>query len=270
MQYDGGPDTAGVALKKTYSKNSDLKLPLMRAYVDAFIATSEFGKEGLVAARKLPKERIHVLYGGVDAIFSPMRKEDAQKYIQDTYHIAQGPLIVGSGRLDPHKNIHRLLEAFALIKKEQRVPHRMVVLGGVHSPEYSEQVLSRIKELSLEDSFIILKVEDFKDMPYFYSAADLMVFPSLYEGFGLPAAEAMRSGVPTVLSRITSLTEVGGEATEFVDPTNVEDIARGMFAVLSNPPYASSLVEKGLAHASQFTWERHVEGLVDIIRRVTK
>lgn len=268
MQYDGGPDTAGVELKQTQSKNSDIKMSLMRRYVDAFIATSYFGKHGLHTARKLPLEKIYVLYGGVDAIFKPMQKDVAQQYIHDKYHISKGPLIVGSGRLDPHKNIHRLLEAFVILKQRYSIPHRVVVLGGVHAPQYSEQVLARIKELGVEDQFLILKVADFRDMPYFYSAADVMVFPSLYEGFGLPGAEAMRSGVPTVLSNATSLKEVGGDATEFVDPTDVEDIARGIYAVISDSSYSEELVRRGLAHSAQFSWEQHVAGLVKVIRSI--
>lgn len=269
IQYDGGPATAGFDVGKSRERIG-WALRLFISKVDAFIATSEFGKRGLVMQQKLPEEKIHVLYGGVEPIFKSMPTQDAQAYLQKKYGIAQGPLIIGSGRLDPHKNIHRLVDAFALLKEKYKIPHTLIALGGTHTPGYSEDVLKRIQKHKLEKSFIVLKVDEFADIPYFYNAGEMMVFPSLYEGFGLPAAEAMRCGVPTVLSRAASLVEVGGDATEFVNPESVEDIARGIHKVLTDEVYAKELVAKGYAHVQQFTWENHVEGLVRICRNILK
>lgn len=269
IQYDGGPSTVGVSFGKAKNRISWL-LRLFIGRVSVFIATSFFGKRGLVEAQHLPEEKILVLYGGVDPMFTVGSKEEAQRYIQEKYHLPQGPYIIGSGRLDPHKNIHRLVEAFEILKNKHHIPHTLLVLGGTHTPGYSEEVLQSIKDKGLEETCHILKVSDFSDMPRFYQAGDLMVFPSLYEGFGLPAAEAMRCGIPTVLSNIASLTEVGGEATEFINPTDAGDIARGIKRVLDEPEHARTLIERGLAHSAVFTWESHVKKLVETVRDLVR
>jgi len=270
MQYDGGPDTAGVDLGTTVGKIRPWMLPLMRRFVDIFIATSEFGKRGLVERRGLPEKKVQVAYGGADTSFHPINQIVARAYLEKEYSLGSQPFIVASGRLDPHKNILRLIEAYDILRTKYNVRHPLIVTGGVHMSGYSELVLAKIAELKLEPYVTILLVREFKEMPYFYSGADIMVFPSLYEGFGLPLAEAMRCGVATVASRGSSLTEVGGDATEFFDPTNPEDMARGMYAVLSNEDYRKALCERGLIQAEKFTWEKHTASMVEIFKQLSE
>lgn len=269
MQYDGGPDTAGVDLGATVGKIRPWMLPLMRRFVDVFIATSEFGKQGLVERRGLPEKKVVVAYGGADTSFHPIDKTVAKAYLEKEYSLGLQPFIVASGRLDPHKNILRLIEAYNILRTKYNIEHPLIVTGGIHMTGYSELVLAKIAELKLESYVTILLVREFKEMPYFYSGADIMVFPSLYEGFGLPLAEAMRCNVATVVSRGSSLTEVGGDASEFFDPTNSEDIARGMYTVLSDPDYRNVLSARGLVQAEKFTWKKHTEKMVAIFKQLS-
>lgn len=268
MQYDGGPETAGLNLGKNYGKIKPWLLPAMRRYIDIFIASSEFGRRGLIEARKLPSEKVRVLYAGASPLFRPIPKTEAWALLEKEYGYVRGPLIIASGRLDPHKNILRLVEAFDILKKRYNIKHKLILTGGIHSPEYSNQVLDAIKQRGLEDDFIILKIRKFSEMPYFYSAADAMVFPSLYEGFGLPLVEAMQCGVPTVVARSSSLIEVGGAASEFFDPLDPDDMAKAIHRVLSDPTYASQLVEESRTQVKKFTWEQYTAGLIGIVREL--
>jgi methionyl-tRNA formyltransferase len=268
MQYDGGPDTAGFDLPDTQGKISNWMLPLMNRFVDAFVATSEFGRKGLVEKRGLPASKVHVAYGGASNLFTRTPIEEAWKCLEEQYAITRQPYIIASGRLDPHKNILRIIDAYDILRRKYGILHKMIITGGAHMPEYTEKVFAHIRELQLEKDVLVLRVREFSEMPHFYSAADVMVFPSLYEGFGLPLVEAMKCGVATVAAKGSSLTEVGGDATEFVDPLSSEDIARGIYKVLSNLEYRESLVRKGYDQAKKFTWEIHARSVVEIFKRV--
>jgi glycosyltransferase involved in cell wall biosynthesis len=268
VQYDGGVATAGVELQNTKDKILPWMLPLMRRFLDVIVTTSEFGKKGLIDQRKLPASMIEVISGGANKIFHPIAREVAKEYLQKEYALTE-EFIVASGRLTPHKNILRLIEAYALLKERYGIAQKMIITGGAHLPDYSEAVMKLISEKKLEGDITVLKVRQFEEMPYFYSAADLMVFPSLFEGFGLPLLEAMKCGVATSASRSSSLPEVGGDATEYFAPTDVEDIARGMYRVLSDDAYKKELIIRGLKQAQLFTWEKNAQQMVEIFRRLS-
>jgi glycosyltransferase involved in cell wall biosynthesis len=270
MQYDGGPDTAGYDVGPFTVRLTPFLAFLACHFADAFIATSEFGKRGLVKVRGLPAEKIHVVYGGAADIFRPIPKENAWALLETEYGFKKGPLIVASGRLDPHKNILRMIEAFDILKKRYKLPHRLIVTGGAHMPEYSRQVFDLIKKKGLENDVTILHVRHFKEMPHFYCAADAFIFPSLYEGFGLPLAEAMRCGVPTIVSRSSSLAEVGSGASAFFDPSDAENMACVIAEVLMDVHKQHALSRAGLERAKLFTWEKYAQQMADIISSIAQ
>lgn len=260
MQYDGGDG-------KFHLSNA-LWL-FWRWYIDAFIVSSQFGKEALAHNRKVSAGKIHILFGGTESIFHPLTDpEAAKKTLLEKYQIAV-PYIVASGRLDPHKNILTLVRAYDILYKRHGVRLPLIVTGGVHEPEYSKLVLDEIKNLGLEKNIRILRVDRFQDMPLFYGLAEFMIFPSLREGFGLPLVEAMACGVPTIASRATSLVEVGGEATRFIDPYDPSDIAEAMKEVLENKNgIRETLVTRGFEQAKKFTWQKHAEGVVELYKKL--
>jgi glycosyltransferase involved in cell wall biosynthesis len=158
------------------------------------------------------------------------------------------------------KNTERLVEAFARVAEE--VPDVSLVLTGWHTAMFG-LVLALIERLGIRDRVHVLGHVPDQALPALYGAAAAFALPSLHEGFGIPVLEAMASGTPVLASNVYALPEVCGEAAEFVDPYNVQEIADGLVRLLTDRQRAAELREVGLARAAQFTWrkaaERHLE-----------
>lgn len=261
---DGGVKTAGEAVPAP-DKIKWWHRPLLHR-IDAAVAVSEFGRRGIIQRYGLRPGRVHTIYNGVDDRFRVLPDREALSAELSAKYGLPSSFIVCSGRLDPHKNILRMLEAYALLRQEHGVGEHLLILGGRHIPEYGEQVDAAVARLGLGDHVTIARIPDDADVPKIFNVTRCLVFPSLYEGFGLPLIEAMACGCPTVAARATSLAEVGGEATEFVDPYNPADIARGVARVLSDTTYAQQLVARGLERCKQFTWQQHAARTAELYR----
>ncbi len=188
------------------------------------VAISEFVRTSILERYGLDPERVRVIHHGVDAArFSP---GDAERL----------PFLLYPGNRWPHKNHARLFEAFALVRRER--PELRLVLTGVGHDRRplppGVEARGQVAEAELVE---------------LYRTASALVYPSLYEGFGLPPLEAMACGCPVAVSRVASLSEVCGDAAVYFDPTSVEDVARGILDVLIHPPAG------GRARAERFTWE---------------
>jgi len=178
------------------------------------------------------------------------------------FHITK-PYLLYMGTVEPRKNLVRLLKAYSLLKREQGIAHQLV-LGGGRGWE-SEDVCQMAAEM---DGVILTGYLPAEEKSSFYQNAAAFVFPSLYEGFGIPPLEAMELGCPVVCSNAASLPEVAGEAARLVDPLDEADIAQGIWDVLSDRGYASRLVERGYQQAKKFTWEASAKRLTEICREV--
>ncbi|MCJ7668150.1 MAG: glycosyltransferase family 4 protein, partial [Anaerolineae bacterium] len=162
----------------------------------------------------------------------------------------------------PHKNLARLVEAFAEVKTE-----RKLVLAGKEDPRYSE-AHEVTKQLGLQDRVVFLGQVSEDDLPALYSGAALFVFPSLYEGFGLPLLEAMACGVPAISSSTSSLPEIAGQAAVMVDPLDLSQLARALERVLGDSNLRASMREEGLKQAARFSWERTAKETLAVYRQV--
>jgi glycosyltransferase involved in cell wall biosynthesis len=246
-----------------------LRRGLIRA--DRVIAVSMATCRDVEAVLGIPEQRMRVVYNAPDPTFhAPNAAEPEIQRVLDRYRIPY-PFLLYVGRTNPHKNIPRLVEAFAVLRGEiQDHPVysdlRLLIIGDEISryPALRHAVI----QSRVEDTVRFLGFVPIDTLRAFYQAASAFVFPSLYEGFGLPPLEAMACGTPVVCSNVSSLPEVVGDAAEIVNPENVFDIARGMREVLLNQSLRDSLVTRGFEQARRFSWERTAQQVLDAYEEI--
>jgi glycosyltransferase involved in cell wall biosynthesis len=178
------------------------------------------------------------------------------------------PFVLNQNMIEPRKNIPRLIEAYARLKRDLGIAHRLVIGGGLGW--MYESVFQAVEDHEVADSVIFLGYVPDEDLPQLYNLAELFVYPSLYEGFGIPAVEAMACGTPVVTSNTSSLPEAVGDAGLMVRPTDVEAIAEAMAQVLTNPGLRTDLSRRGLERARLFTWRASAEKVLSIYRRFAR
>ena len=239
-----------------------LRRGLLRA--DRVLTVSAATRRDVETVLGIEPSRIRVVYNAPDPIFCPpgpkgaVERDAEVQRVLDRYRIHY-PFLLYVGRTNPQKNIPRLVESFAVLRGElQEHPQfkelRLIIIGDEISrhPTLRHAVIhSRV-----EDAVRFLGFVPIETLRAFYQAASAFVFPSLYEGFGLPPLEAMACGTPVVCSSVSSLPEVVGNAAAIVNPENVFDIARGMREVLLDNALRCRLIERGLEQAQHFSWER--------------
>ena len=223
-------------------------------FIDATIGDSLFAKEEIVEHYHLNRERVHSILLGGGENFKMLDKRTAQDIIQKKYQVSS-PFILDVSRLQPHKNVDTLIRAYILLRDNFPKRKEQLVIAGspvvCHEKTYA---LAGESKYAADIRFIeYIKQEDLNSM---YSAAELFVFPSLSEGFGLPVIEAFVSGTPVITSNVTSLPEITGDAGITVDPRNVAALAGAMNSVLSDAKLREGLVRRGVARGKGFTWKR--------------
>jgi glycosyltransferase involved in cell wall biosynthesis len=258
-----------------------LRRGLIRA--DRVIAVSMATCRDVEAVLGISTGRMRVVYNAPDPIFHAprapaMARVHGEEFgyppeiqrVLDRYRIHY-PFLLYVGRTNPHKNIPRLVEAFAVLRGEiQEHPIyrdlRLLIIGDEISryPALRHAVI----QSRVEDTVRFLGFVPIDTLRAFYQAASAFVFPSLYEGFGLPPLEAMACGTPVVCSNVSSLPEVVGDAAEIVIPENVFDIARGMREVLLDGARRTRLVERGFEQARRFSWERTAQQVLDAYEEI--
>jgi len=185
--------------------------------------------------------------------------------IKQKYNINR-PYILFVGTLEPRKNISALLKAFCIAKQKGNFKHSLVITG--RKGWLYDDIFRIIKELKIENDVMFTGFIPDEDLPSLYHGADLFVYPSLYEGFGLPVLEAMACGIPVITSNSSSLPEVVGDAGILVDPQDVEGLARVILKVLSNKALSDELAHKGKLQAQWFTAERMARETIRVYRSV--
>jgi glycosyltransferase involved in cell wall biosynthesis len=227
-------------------------------YMDVVLAISENTKKDIIEFLKIPEDRIQISHLAAHEQYRRIEDREEVRAVLVRYGISEQPYICSMGTLEYRRNLHRLLEAVHLLKQEgQWFDHRLVLVGT--KGESSEIVFDTIRRLGLEDDVNWLGHVRFEDLPALLNGAEMFVYPSLYEGFGLPPLEAMACGTPVVASNASSLPEVIGDGGVLFDPYNVSDIATKMHAVLSDGALKQKLRVTGLARAAEFSWRRTAE-----------
>lgn len=231
-------------------------LPLILKQCQKIICISEHTKKDLITHYQLDADLIEVVYLGFDRdLFRPQLDSNIlQKYNLDKYW-----LYVGDMRF--YKNLGRCLEAFDHLPNNE---YKFVITGKKDDFFYPE-IARQTKKLAAREKIVFLDYVPTEDLPALYSAAQSLVFASLYEGFGLPVLEAMACGCPVITANSTSLPEVGGDSVLYVDPYDIEDISQKMNELMVNPSLRKSLINRGLARAQLFSWSKTAQNVQQIM-----
>ena len=219
------------------------------------LTLSQQSKRDLMELLKIPEEKIAVVPLAAEAIFTTQADPEADGAVRRGYGI-EWPYILAMGALEPRKNNLRLICIYERLLKQRKLDHRLVILGGQWR-NYDHRILLRSMDLEGKVVFPGLVPDD--DLPALFRGASLFAFLSLYEGFGLPALEAMACGTPVIASNRTSVPEVMGDGGCQVDPECDEEIEAAICSVLENRDRAQALVKYGIERASRFSWRRTAE-----------
>ena len=236
-------------------------------------AVSNFSKADTVRLFDVQPEKIEVIYNAIDDRFRMGHASDAEReFIAERYQV-NCPFLLYAGRISPHKNVVRIIEAFAALKnelnKEGLYDDLKLIIIGDEVSRHPDLRRACIKG-AVQNDVRFLGFVPIDVLRIFYDQAKIFVFPSLYEGFGLPPLEAMAHATPVVTSNTSSVPEVVGNAAVMVNPENVFEIMRALHRVLIDQALRDKLKSRGLVQAAKFSWDASVTRMLDIYKEVAQ
>ena len=231
------------------------------------LTVSEASKRDILEFFNVAPDKVTVIYNGIDERFATPPAEDKIRAVEERYQL-QGEFALYVGNVKPHKNVERLLDAFHVVRQSGLDHLKLVVIGD----EISKYAALRraVHRYNLHKYVRFLGFLPDETLAVVYRLAAVFVFPSLYEGFGLPPLEAMACGTPVITSNVSSLPEVTGHAALLVDPYSADAIADAMWRVLTDTGLRSDLSARGLARAREFSWERSARRVREIYDEVAR
>lgn len=266
-------DLAFEHLPETFTRRGSLQLKLTvrrTARKAARIATvSEYSRQDLLRTYNLPPEKVAVTYNGIEAHFTsqPDSANEAED-IRRRFGISRN-FLLAVGSLQPRKNLVRLIRAYAKLRSERpSFAPQLVIVGRklwLADEIFAEVRRQHIDYLGADDVILTGYVTD-EDLPRLYRAATAFVYPSLFEGFGLPPVEAMACGTPVVTSNTSSLPEVTGDAALLIDPLDEQSLIGALLKITSDEALRARLREQGIAQAGKFTWRDAAKKTLQLYR----
>jgi len=223
------------------------------ARADRIITVSHNTRSDLVNYFRVPSSRIEVIYNGVSSRFRPDVPAEEKERVAAALGL-RSPYMLFLGGEKPHKNVQNVIRAFARARREASLPHALVLAGPM--PPNPARMDALISALELTDAVLRPGVVEDEDLPALYSGADVFLYPTLYEGFGLPVVEAMASGTPVLTSSTSALQEIAGGYACLVNPMDVDAIADGIALLATNETERRRLSAIGLKRAADFSWDR--------------
>jgi glycosyltransferase involved in cell wall biosynthesis len=230
------------------------------------VADSQATKRDLSRRYGVPLGKITVAYPGCDDSLHPVREPFAIESVKRLYGIT-GDYLLHIGTLQPRKNLVRLIQAFAIFKSQ--ISNLKLVLAGSKGWLYDD-ILAEVEQLGLESHVLFPGRVIEEDKAALISGAAAFVFPSLYEGFGLPVVEAMQCGTPVICSNTSSLPEVAGDAALLIDPLDVDALAEAMARLVVNAALRQALVERGYIQAQRFSWQACAARVLSALESVAR
>lgn len=257
MAYMRFPET----LQSTNLLNLRMNVARGIERADRILTISEFSKKEIHELLQVPLDKISIIYPAA----SISENTVPQTELCAKFEIKK-PYILFVGNIEPRKNLTRVLQAFDLLKREQGIPHQLVLAGG--QGWKNEEIHATVQTLFSEKDIVFTGYVSDAEKTALYQSAEALVFPSLYEGFGIPPLEAMHFGCPVVCSNAASLPEVCGDAAAMVDAYQVESIASGLWRVLSDESYRNELIRKGYQQEKRFSYKDSAQKLIQLCQDV--
>lgn len=233
---------------------------------DAIICPSQAVRNDILRILKVQSDKVRAIAEAAAPIFRPLDDADAVERLRHKLLLPER-FVLSVGSLEPGKNRATLLRAYASLR-QRGIEHKLVI-AGQRAWKY-EGDFRLAEELGLKRDVVFAGYVPPEDMPALYNAADLFVFPSLYEGFGLPVLEAMACGVPVVASNVSAVPEVASEAAVLVDPSNADELCEAMGRVLGDGELRAALRERGLARAAEFSWHKAARETIEVYRQAAQ
>jgi glycosyltransferase involved in cell wall biosynthesis len=234
-------------------------LPLVLKRADAILTISASSKRDIVSCYRIKEDKVHVIHLGVARRFIPdvSGESDFTRTLPERY-------ILNIGTLEARKNLPRLIEAFAIARNKGL--DRKLLIGGARGWRLSN-LAALVEKYALDEDVLFLGFVEDEDLPLLYGRADYFVYPSLYEGFGMPILEAMACGTPVITSNCSSMPEVAGDAALLVDPQDVHALASKMLELAADQDLRASLRARGIGRAGQFSWENTARKTMAVYER---
>ena len=229
------------------------------------ITGSHFSKNDIAESYKINPLKVEVIPLGVSTTFKPESDPAKAQKILDKYRV-QKPYFLCVGRLNPRKNLISLVKAFAMIKKEKSIPHKLVIVGKEDFA--TRKIIQSIKAADSSSDVLLTGYVEDRDLSSLYNGADVFVYPSLFEGVGLPVLEAMSCGVPVIASDSSSLTEIVGDAGLLVNPLDPKEIGDAIFKIISNQDLKKKYAARGISRAREYSWLSTAQQTLNIYKRL--
>lgn len=251
-------------VKRSYLLRFIDEMPEIIDRADLIVTVSECARQDTLRLFKTAPEKVVSVPSAPSPLYRPRPKDKCRNFLKKKYGITS-PFILYVGGLNPRKNVAGLIWSYHKIRHYLPRQQQLVILGG--AGRHREELEQLTLHLRLTEDIIFPGFLPEQDIPLFYNAADLFVYPSLYEGFGLPPIEAMASGTPVITSTSSSLPEVTGDAALHIPPLDTLGLAEAIHEVLSNSDLQSSLIQKGFERSKRYRWSKIGRSFLDLYKR---
>ena len=255
------PETVGRGYLLKFLK----EMPLIIGNSDGIITVSEFSKRDILKFFPIDESKIYVTPLAADKKYAPLDKKYCSDFLRDTYNLTK-PFILYLGGFSERKNVASIITAFSKVYKELNSEYNLVIVGGYK--DSSQRLVKLTSELKIDSHVIFTGFVPEEHLPIFYNGCDTFIYPSFYEGFGLPPLEAMNCGTPVIASKLTSIPEVVGDGGILINPYDITEISEAIGTLLSDEKLRAELSYKALKRAKEFSWQNTAQSTLKVYENV--
>ncbi|GFR34433.1 glycosyltransferase family 4 protein [Thermobrachium celere] len=253
------PETVG----RGYLKKFISQMPQIVQNSDIIITVSNYSKKDIMRIFDVDENKIKVTYLAADDYFKPIDENICKDYLNKKYNINFDYLLYIGG-FSPRKNVKSILLAYSRLIKDIKDKYKVVIVGS--SKDEHSFLISLANSLNISENVIFTGYVPYEDLPYFYSGATLFLYPSLYEGFGLPPLEAMSCGTPVITSNVSSIPEIVGDAALLINPFDAEQLKNSIEELIHDENKRNSLAIHGYEHSLKFSWNKTAKETLNIYK----